>query len=306
VDDTVALIDLGSNAVRFLVARIRPGKGFRIVRDERVQTRLGAGRGVRLPRAAMERTVAATRRFVRSLEHRRPPRVLAVATAAVRDADNAGRLLRRLRETGVMSVEVLSAESEGRLGATAAIESLPFENGMVVDLGGGSLQITEVRDADVGDVVSLPLGAIRLSRRFLHDDPPTAAQIGALRREVRRQLTDLTDTLPSDTLIGLGGTIRALARMYLAESGRRRRGLHGVRLPATAVSDLAARVAACNLRRRCRIAGLKAERADVIVAGAAVIDELMIRSGHKTITVCEQGVRHGVLLRETFAGRVPA
>jgi len=306
VDDVVALIDLGSNAVRFLVARITPGKGFHVVRDERVQTRLGAGRGVRLPVAAMEQTIAAVRRFVRSLDRRRPPRVLAVATAAVRDAANARHLLRGLREAGVTSIEVLSAESEGQLGAAAAIESLPFEDGMVVDLGGGSLQITEVRDADVGHVVSLPLGAIRLSRRFLHDDPPTAAQIGALRREVRRQLTDLTDTLPSGTLIGLGGTIRALARMYLAASGRRRRRLHGVRLPAAAVSDLAARLAACNRRRRCRIPGLKAERADVIVAGAAVIDELLIRSRHKTVTVCEHGVRHGVLLRETFARGVPA
>src|SRR5262249_48335612 len=238
VDDMVALIDLGSNAVRLLVARITPGQGFHVVRDERVQTRLGAGRGVRLPVAAMEQTVAAGRRFVRSLDRRRPPRGLAVATAAVREADNAGHLLRHLREAGVTSIEVLSAESEGRLGAAAAIESLPFENGMVVDLGGGSLQITEVRDADVADVVSLPLGAIRLSRRFVHDDPPSPAQIGALRREVRRQLADLTEPLPSGTVVGLGGTIRALARMYLAATGRRRRGLHGVRLPSAALSAM--------------------------------------------------------------------
>ena len=306
MDDTVAVIDLGSNAVRFLVARVRPGKGFHIVRDERVQTRLGASRGVRLPIAAMGQTVVATQRFLRSLNRRRPPRILAVATAAVRDADNAGRLLRRLHAVGVTSIEVLSAEEEGRLGATAAIESLPFEDGMVVDLGGGSLQITEVRHSDVGAVVSLPIGAVRLSRRFIHDDPPSPAQVGALRREVRRQLADLPDTLASDTLVGLGGTIRALARMYLAATGRRRRGLHGVRLPAAAVADLAERLAACNLRKRCRIPGLKADRADVIVAGAAVIDELMNQSRHKAVTVCEQGVRHGILLREAFARGVSA
>src|SRR5262249_56060617 len=92
------------------------------------------------------------------------------------------------------------------------------------------------------------------------------------------------DPLASDTLVGLGGTIRALARMYLAATGRRRRGLHGLRLPAAAVSDLAARLAACNLRRRCRIPGLKAERADVIVAGAAGIHELMVRGRPKTGT----------------------
>src|SRR5262249_60859517 len=100
----VALVDLGSNAVRFLVARITPGKRFRVVRDERVQTRLAAGGGVRLPAAAVEQTIAATRRFVRSLDRRRPPRVLAVATAPVRDAANARHRLRGRPQAGWTSI----------------------------------------------------------------------------------------------------------------------------------------------------------------------------------------------------------
>src|SRR5262249_10345951 len=154
--------------------------------------------------------------------------------------------------------------------------------------------------------IGLPLGAVRLTHRFLGEDPPSPVQLRALRREIGRQLEHLTRPFAPGVLVGLGGTVRSLARMYLAATGRQRRALHGVRLPATGVADLAARLAACPLRRRRKIPGLKAERADVIVAGAAVIDEVMAWCRHEAITICDRGVRHGVLIRETFGRAVSA
>jgi exopolyphosphatase/guanosine-5'-triphosphate,3'-diphosphate pyrophosphatase len=115
--ELVALLDLGSNATRLLLARIQPGDGFRIVRDERVQTRLGSGPSGKLPRAAIALTLESVRRFLAGIGGASPPRVLAVATAAVREAADRRKLLDALRRRNGIDVRILSAEDEGRLGA---------------------------------------------------------------------------------------------------------------------------------------------------------------------------------------------
>lgn len=303
VSGLLAVVDLGSNAARFTLARVTPGREFRVVAEERVQTRLAGGADGALPREAIARTMRATRRFLAATRrHREPPRVLAVATAAVRDARNAHRLLDALRrETGV-GVEVLSGEAEGRLGALAALASLPVRDGLVLDLGGGSAQLTRVRRGGIVPLVSVPLGAVRTTRRFFRHDPPTPAETRALRREVRHRLAGvLTGAGTRAPLVALGGTARALGRLHLkATPRRRRRAVHALRLDRADVAALRARLEALPLRRRRRLPGLKAERADVIVAGAIVIEEIMALAGAATLTICERGVRHGLLIRETF------
>ena len=129
--ELLALVDLGSNAARFVVARIDPGVGFRVVRAERVQTRLGAGPRGRLPLDAVDRTLRSVHRFLHGLGNGGPgnggrPRVVAVATAAVRDAPNRDRLLEPLRRGEGVKVEILSGAQEAQLGALAAMRSLKF------------------------------------------------------------------------------------------------------------------------------------------------------------------------------------
>src|SRR5215468_5107434 len=151
--ELVALLDFGSNAVRFVLARVKPGVGFRVLRQERTQTRLGGGRPGTLPTAAVDDTLRAVRRFLREVRRYqdkagepRPLKFIAVATAAVRDADNRERLLGPLRRDEGIEVRVLSGPEEARLGASAAIADLPRRfDGMVADLGGGSLQLSTVR-----------------------------------------------------------------------------------------------------------------------------------------------------------------
>src|SRR5574341_762450 len=141
----VVLMDLGSTAVRCVLAEITPGLGYRILRKTRTQTRLGSDlNGLLSPRAVRE-TLQAVQGFLQSLSRNGDFKVLAVATAAVRDADNRDALLEPLlRETGI-EVSILGAEEEARLGATAALRSFAVASGLIIDLGGGSLQITEVR-----------------------------------------------------------------------------------------------------------------------------------------------------------------
>jgi len=304
MSERVALIDLGSNAARFLLAEIQPGVGAHVLHEERAQTRLGAGPRGTLPRQAIQDTLVAARRFLRSVRNGNSPRVLAVATAAVREAANRDRLLEPLRRRDHVDVRVLSGVEEARLAALAARRSLDVRRALVADLGGGSLQLARVRGGEVTAAASVPLGVIRLSRGFLRHDPPLSREVRALRDEIRDQVVGaLLPAEPGESIVGIGGTVRALAAMHLRACGGRRGGRHGLRLRQSDITALRERLQGLSSRRRRRVPGLKAERADIIVAGAVVIEELMGLGGYLTLTVCMRGVRDGVLLREAFRSR---
>src|SRR5262249_60068882 len=299
--ERLAVLDLGSNAVRLILASVTPGVEFRVLRQERVQTRLAADRGGRLPRHAVEETIRAIRAFLTDVRRVRPPRVLAIATAAVRDAPNAERLLSALRREADVEVKVRSGTEEARLGAAAVLWRRPIERGAIVDLGGGSLQVTRVRDGRIARVASVPLGVVRTTLRFLRHDPPRPREIQALRRETRdRLLGVLPRAHAGDPLIGLGGSLRALGRIFLRTTVRNGSSLLWLRLRRAEIAALRERLEPLTVRQRCRVRGLKAERADVILAGAVVIEELMVLGGYEILTVCGEGVRHGLLLQETF------
>jgi exopolyphosphatase / guanosine-5'-triphosphate,3'-diphosphate pyrophosphatase len=148
------------------------------------------------------------------------------------------------------------------------------------------------------------LGAVRITRRFLHRDPPTPRELRALRREIRAQLLGaLPVARRGDELVGIGGTVRTLARIHLrAHPGPAFR--HGLRLRQSDVTAIRERLEALPIRRRRLIPGLKAERADIILAGAMVIEEVMTLGSYLTLIVCTRGVRDGLLLRETFDGNI--
>jgi exopolyphosphatase / guanosine-5'-triphosphate,3'-diphosphate pyrophosphatase len=303
MSERLAVLDLGSNAVRLILARVTPGVEFRVLRQERVQTRLAGHRRGLLPRAGVRQTLRAVSRFLAEVREDSQPRVVAVATAAIRDAPNAERLLGALRRDEGVQVKVLSGPEEARLGAAAVLWRRPLDRGAIVDLGGGSLQVTRVRAGRIVRVASVPLGAVRTTLRFLRHDPPRAREIQALRRETRERLLGvLPRARAGDALIGLGGSLRALGRILLRTDNGNGASLHSLKLRRAEIAELRARLEALSTRQRRRLRGLKAERADVILAGAVVIEELMTLGGYETLTVSDEGVRHGLLLQETFRG----
>jgi exopolyphosphatase/guanosine-5'-triphosphate,3'-diphosphate pyrophosphatase len=306
--ELVALLDFGSNAARFVLARVKTGKGFRVVREERSQTRLGGGRPGTLPSIAVDETLRAVRRFMRDVRrdqaewgNGRPFKIIAIATSAVRDAENRERLLGPLRREEGIEVRVLSGAEEARLGASAAIDDVPKFDGVVADLGGGSLQLTTVRGGRIAGTASVPIGTVRMTRAFLHEDPPEPRELRLLRAEIRARLDDaLPMARRGEKMLGLGGTIRTLARMHLADHPSRRRHRQGMRLGQADVTVIRARLEAATARERRTFRGLKAERADTILAGAVLVEETLVYGGYLTLTVSTRGVRDGLLLRETF------
>lgn len=317
--ERIALVDLGSNAVRLLTARITPGHAFEVLSQQRVSTRLGSGSPDLLKPSAVRKTLRAVGNFLNDIRDTET-RVIAVATAAVRDATNKMSLLEPLHRDAGISVHILSGEEEAYLGARTVLHRWPEWSGLILDLGGGSLQLTRVNNGHILSAVSLPLGVVRTTARFLRHDPPRPSEITSLRQEITAQLEDvLTPAQEHEALIGLGGTVRTLWRMKKAnevadDSPRSKKRssstLQGRKQPAcqNKFFPLQRSVITMFLERLGEIPaeeraypGIKAERADIIVAGMVTVEEVMLRSGLDRLTVLPQGgVRHGILMRETF------
>jgi exopolyphosphatase/guanosine-5'-triphosphate,3'-diphosphate pyrophosphatase len=304
----VVLMDLGSNAVRCVLAEITPGLGYRILRKARAQTRLGSGLNGRLSPRAVRETLQAIHAFLQTLPRDEDLKLLAVATAAVREADNRDALLEPLRRQAGIELTVLGGEEEARLGAMAALQTFAVANGLIIDLGGGSLQATEVRNRSAAATASFPLGAVRMTDRFLHHDPPLSGEIEKLRREIRRHLAGaLPEVRRHGEMVGMGGTVRSLARIQLGLESDHNDFRQGLRLTRAAVTAIRTKLQDLSLGQRQRVPGLKAERADIILAGAVVVEEVMILADASALTVCKSGVRDGILLHETFnSSRGPA
>jgi len=304
--DLVAIVDLGSAAVRFIIARIRPSARYFILVEERVPTRLGSGAPGTLPMRAIARTIRAVHRFFArySPQRREGPRIVAIATSAVRDARNRERLLDPLRRNEGIEVRILSARDEARLGVAAALESLSFSDALVADLGGASLQLSQVRSGRVVSMASLPLGAVRTTHQFLRHDPPTRQELRGFRDVIRERLRS---ALPAagrgEILVGLGGTMRTLASVHLRATPGERKHRNGLVLHQSDVTAIRERLEALSARRRRKIRGLKAERADIILAGAMVVEEAMIFGGYLRLVICTRGVRDGLLFQEASKRR---
>ncbi|MEY4579903.1 MAG: hypothetical protein RL701_4606 [Pseudomonadota bacterium] len=299
----IALLDFGSNAVRFVHARLS-NRGVRILDTSRVRARLASGDRGALNGEAIEQSLRAAARFLKRVE-RADQRVLAVATASVRDAPNAQALVGRLPTLGVSELRILSGLEEAQLGAEAALRSWPLRTGAIIDLGGGSLQWSTIRAGRAKHQLSLPLGAARMTREFVRHDPPSERDLERLREHVREQLAEgLPGVRARGQLLALGGTARALARRGL------RRGLGGDRpkkrraatLTLAELVGLRVRLQEMSILERKRLRGMRPERADIVVAGALVLEQLMEQSGYDKLTVCSASVREGVLWREAANG----
>ena len=299
--DIVAVIDIGSNSGRVMVFERDTSSHLRLLAGSRASLRLVHDVDARgaLSDATMARTTEALRDFQAIATGAGARRIVAVATAAMRDAANGPLFAERLqRELGIR-VEIIGGLAEARFGFAGAIRGLAVSNGLLFDLGGGSLQITRFASRRLGKGVSLPFGALRVSERFLESDPPTTKQLRRLREHVRRDLAKarVSRLAPGDRLVGTGGTLRNLAKI----DGRMRRyplgGLHGYELSVDRLQEIIDRLAATKAKRRDDVHGLSAERADSIVGGAVAIQTLAEFVRAKHILVSGQGVREGIALK---------
>jgi exopolyphosphatase/guanosine-5'-triphosphate,3'-diphosphate pyrophosphatase len=311
VERRTAVIDMGSNSFRLVVFTAADGWWKRT--DEiYLAVRIGAGLDAtgELGPKPIKRALEAAEVFAHFLQAMGIGRedIQAVATSAIRDATNQAAFLERVeRETG-LEVRVLSREEEATFGYLAAVNSTTLADGAVLDLGGGSLQLVEVIGRHAGRLGSWPLGAVRMTEHFLPDgdEAPKKAR-KALRAHVVETLEREADWLPRSgrRIVGIGGTMRNLAAAAQAEAGRPSTGVQGYAIERAALDDLVDEMASMPASARASIKGIKYARADVILAGALVVQSVMEYGGYEAIEVTEAGLREGIFFNSYLAGDPP-
>ena len=295
-----AVADIGSNSARLLVVRPTELGHLDVLADARVALRLvrDLDSSGRLSKAALQRTVETLQAFT-GIARRHGARSLSVvATSAIRDAANRDSFVSEARRRTGATMAVLSGEDEARLALVGAVSALPVENGAVVDLGGGSMELAAFSRRRFRAGVTLPLGALRLGDAFLRHDPPRPDELGALRDEVRRALlrADVADILGAESLVGTGGTIRALAKAARSPGPGAVNRLHGYELRRRDVDLLVERLARLPAARRSAVPGISGTRAESVLGGALVVHVLMEVAHADAILVSGYGVRQGVVL----------
>lgn len=298
--DPIAVIDIGSNSGRVVVYRLDDAGALRIVASARAGLRLvrDVDEYRKLTAESMDRAFEALADFRALAQGAGARRTMAVATAAMRDASNGAAFISRVKRRLGIRIQTIDGKTEGRYGFLGALHGLPVESGRIFDMGGGSLQVSSFRDRRLVEAVSLKLGSLRLSNRFLERDPPSRDEVRRLRKHVRGELgdADLGRLRRGDQLVGTGGTVRNLAKIDARSADFPVERVHGYHLSRSAVSEIAERLCATKSTRRDSIPGLSDDRADSIVGGAIGIDTLMEELGAEEIVVSGQGVREGLAL----------
>ena len=316
-DSRLAVVDLGSNSFRLVVftthAAMPGGLGGWWKRTDEIYepVRIGAGMDGTgaLGEEGMARAIAAITVFAHfcAAAGLTPGEVDAVATSAIREASNSEEFLERARAASGLPVRVLSREEEARCGYLAAINSTDLRDGAVLDLGGGSMQLVHVAGRHQLDVDSWRLGAVRMTERFLPGDEPQGAKaLGRLREHVLRKL-ERAEWLAGcgERIVGVGGTVRNLAATAQRMDELPEFGVQGFLIERAALDELIDRLARMPVAERARMPGIKPARADIVLAGAVVVQSVLEAGGFAGIEATEAGLREGVFFERSLTGDEP-
>jgi exopolyphosphatase/guanosine-5'-triphosphate,3'-diphosphate pyrophosphatase len=291
-----AAVDIGSNSVRLSIAELRRGRLIPLHQDREV-TRLGESvfRDGSLNPQAMAQTLKVLRRFHRAVQSYAVERTRVVATSALRDSNNGQLFAEWLKTVTGWKLDIITGLEEGRLIHLGVIANMrtPPSRLLLIDLGGGSCELTFSEKGHIKELVTLPLGAVRLTQEFIHHDPPNKDELKRLHGFIVQEVAHVSrQIMRADvrSVIATSGTAAALAGA--AQSLKLRRG-GSVSQPVAA--KLAKRLAKLTARQRAAIKGINPKRAQIIVAGAAVYAHVLHACGLKGFRYSPLGLRDGIL-----------
>jgi exopolyphosphatase/guanosine-5'-triphosphate,3'-diphosphate pyrophosphatase len=305
-----AFIDIGTNTVLCLIAEFRGGGRFRVLADLAEISRLGQGvdqsgvigaEGEKRSREVLERYLAACKYF--GVEE-----ITAVGTSALRAAHNSREVREGWRQEIGLSIRVLSGDEEAAYSFLAVQRGLTFgaQELLVIDIGGGSTEFIRGNENGIARALSIDIGSVRLTERFLHSDPVGEDECATMVAAIDRDLTSIGEALGGSstqaTLVGIAGTFTTLAAIEKQLARYSHSAVHGACLKLAEVKRQVRLFRSKTIAERKMIPGLEAKRADVILAGAWLTERIMTRCGAEQIVVSDQGVRYG-LLYERLARR---
>ena len=288
-------VDIGANSVRLKIARLR-GRKLTVLAEDREVVRLGETvfRTGLLDPQAMEKTVKVLQRFHRTAQKLGATHIRVVATSSLRDAKNSSAFIDWVKSATGWTVEVISGLEEGRLIHLGVISNTRMSGRMLlIDLGGGSCELTVSADRQIQDIVSLPIGAVRLTREFLRHDPPKKKELEQMRAFVGEELSRVARRMSRakvQSTVATSGTAAALMDLSVAQGSAK-----SATVPRTAVVKLGAKLAKASLQQRLSMPGIGPRRAEIIIAGATVFSELMTELNLMSFRYLPLGLRDGLL-----------
>jgi exopolyphosphatase / guanosine-5'-triphosphate,3'-diphosphate pyrophosphatase len=300
----LAAIDIGTNSLHMIVVRVRPDLSFEIIDREKEMVRLGAGGldGRALVPKAMQAALQTLSKFRRLAESHMVDHIEAVATSAVREAENGGEFLKAIVEQTGIRARIVSGPEEARLIHLAAAYGLGLtdEVAVVVDIGGGSVEITRGTGPKLATGRSFKLGVIRLTERFVKSDPISE-------RDERRMVRYIVSALKTylrgiadagfSRVVGTSGSILSIGTIAATEEdGDVPAGIRNRRVSTKQMHRVRKTLCGLNLQKRLLVPGLEPRRADIAVAGSILIDVVLRRLGADEITLCDMSLREGIVL----------
>lgn len=302
----VAVVDIGSNSTRLLVAEVDGGRVLEVERHSRV-TRLGRGVDLsgQLSAEAIEAACEVIADYMGLCRELGVEQIEAIATSAVRDASNGQAFVAELRERFALSARVLDGEEEARLtymGATS--EHPPGEPTVIIDIGGGSTELIVGVGREISFHTSLQAGVVRHTERHVASDPPKAIELEALASDVRaliEKAIDGDDGVRAGAGIAVAGAPTSLASIEMGLQPYDPKQVHGHTLTLTSIQRLLSQLASSPLANRVETPGLHPDRAPTIVAGAVILVETMRAFGLQSISVSEHDILYGVALEAVSA-----
>jgi exopolyphosphatase / guanosine-5'-triphosphate,3'-diphosphate pyrophosphatase len=298
-----AFIDVGTNTLLCLIADIRDTGRFRVLDDLAEITRLGQGvdqTGV-ISAAGEERAIAILARYRDRCNDLGVEEITAVGTSALRDAKNSDQVRARIRDALGIDIRVISGAEEAGysfLAVQRGLSNLDHEL-LVIDIGGGSTEFILGNANGVSRALSVDVGSVRLTERYLHGDPVRADEVSAMGAAVEAQLaavkSEIIARASSPTLVGIAGTFTTLVAIEKKLTRYSPSQVHGSVLNLPEVKGHVAMLQSRSVAERKQIAGLEPKRADVIFAGAFLIEKIMELFGARQVVVSDQGVRYGLL-----------
>jgi len=295
----LASIDIGTNTILLLVAEVEEEKKIKPLFETETVVRLGEGvqqTGI-LTKEAMNRGIKTLSQYFKRCQEMKVQKIFPVGTSALREAKNSGEFLRLVKERMNLSIEVISGEEEARLSFLAVSKDLPKANELilVVDVGGGSTEFILGRNSQINQWISLPVGSVRFTEQYLRYDPVREEEWNTMERGMRELLAKIPHSQEPFSMVAVGGTATTLASVEQSLEGFIHEKIHHFVLKKEALRNQLLIYRSKTIEERKKIPGLPAARADVILAGGAILYLTMEELTCPYVLISCHGVRYGIL-----------
>ena len=293
-----AIIDIGTNSIKFHMAE-KSGGAVKVLKDANNIARLGEGlreTGI-IAQDALERNAEAVAEFAKEARDSGASEIIAIGTMALRTAKNAPDFIKRVRDLSEIDLKVIPGDEEARLSYIAVMSGISVgdKNLVTFDTGGGSTEFVYGKGEAMLKKFSVNLGAVRLTEQFFKNDPVVPDNVKAAKELIKKELAEGGVDGKTDFLVGMGGTVTSIASVKHKMAEYDPDVIQGSMLTRADIERQISEYSRKTLEERKKIVGLQPKRADVILAGACIVDVIMEMLGVEELTVSDRGLRHGLM-----------